>query len=277
MGDDVNAERSKLLNRQKKERTELEKDVKKKKGALKDAAQAKLDELDEKHAAELAEFDSMHSSGGAKKSAGSGGYASSKVPEAPAAEEAPPKPSSSSKKGDTSIRERNWSSLSKKELEEECVKRGIGKKGSKEDLVVKLTCWHSEAVKETAEPAKGSAGDPKEDEESDEEDDDDDEEEDDDGEESEEDPAQSKDPDEAEKQFKREQAVGKAIKVILSKPENQEGFKLEDLPEKLASVNVKNFSPQICGYSTLERFVRKQPERHLRYKKSTQMILPPKK
>lgn len=267
MSDDPHAERSKLLNRQKKERTELEKDVKKKKGALKEAAQAKLDELDEQHAAELKEFDSSHKTGGG----GGGGYASSKPPEAPAPPEE--KPASSSKKGDSSIRERNWSGLSKKELEEECTKRGIGKKGSKEELVVKLTCYHVQT--KSSEASEAPPNKPEKEDEPESEDDDEDEEEEDD-EEEEEDPAAAKDPDEAEKQFKREQAVGKAIKLLLTK-HFPDGFKLDELPEKLSSVNVKNFSPQICGYSTLDRFVRKQPEKILRYKKSAQMILPPKK
>jgi len=40
------------------------------------------------------------------------------------------------------LRERQWNGLSKKELEECCVERGLSKKGSKEDLVMRCIEFH---------------------------------------------------------------------------------------------------------------------------------------
>eukprot|EP00931_Biecheleriopsis_adriatica_P102521 TRINITY_DN7747_c0_g1_i2.p1 TRINITY_DN7747_c0_g1~~TRINITY_DN7747_c0_g1_i2.p1 ORF type:complete len:211 (-),score=77.44 TRINITY_DN7747_c0_g1_i2:195-827(-) len=129
----AHAERSKLVQRQKQQRQELEKKIKKLKGAMKEAAQKELDELEEKHEAELAEFD------GSKGVAGAAS-ASKEEPEEKAisAEDA------------KKFRERNWSGLSKKELEEECVLRGLGKKGSKEDLIQKLIIFQQELKSKTA-------------------------------------------------------------------------------------------------------------------------------
>lgn len=42
---------------------------------------------------------------------------------------------------ETVFEERNWSSLSKSALEDECHKRGLGRKGNKEDLVTRLTVF----------------------------------------------------------------------------------------------------------------------------------------
>ena len=56
MSDDMNKEKSKLLNKQKGERNEMEKKLKKAKGAMKDGIQKQLDELTEKHETEMAKF-----------------------------------------------------------------------------------------------------------------------------------------------------------------------------------------------------------------------------
>jgi len=82
------------------------------------------------------------------------------------------------------------------------------------------------------------------------------------------------DAEEMERQHKRELAVRKAIKFIL-KDKCPDGFPLSELVEKLATVNVKGFKPEICGYKSLEKFVKgQQRERALRYDRNTQMILP---
>lgn len=45
----------------------------------------------------------------------------------------------------------NWSSLGKKELEAEAVKRGLGKKGNREELVTKLTIFGTDQKKKIEE------------------------------------------------------------------------------------------------------------------------------
>ncbi len=53
---DKNAEKSKLLNKQKAEKNELEKKLKKAKGAMKDGVQKTLDETLARHEEEMAKF-----------------------------------------------------------------------------------------------------------------------------------------------------------------------------------------------------------------------------
>lgn len=43
--------------------------------------------------------------------------------------------------------DRQWDSYSKKELEEACQERGLGKKGAKDDLVMKLISFHQDQAK----------------------------------------------------------------------------------------------------------------------------------
>jgi hypothetical protein len=241
---EVQAERSRLLNRQKKDRTELEKDVKKKKGALKETAQAKLDQLEADHARELSEFDLSH------------GLASGAQPDAPVAA-APSKRS----KLPTDL---EWSELSKKELQEECAQREISKGGGKEDLVTRLICW---AAEETARRANTG-------------DDEDDESESSDEEEEDEFDSDSDLPDmtddqkvEAEKQYKRELIVRKAI-LHLFESRFPEGFPLDDLPDVLARIKVVNFKPESLGYATLHEFARKQPRDAIYYDKGIRFLKP---
>mmetsp|Transcript_60487 Transcript_60487/g.136100 ORF Transcript_60487/g.136100 Transcript_60487/m.136100 type:complete len:254 (+) Transcript_60487:66-827(+) len=252
--DAAHQERSKLIQKQKQERTELEKKVKKSKGAMKDAAQKELEELEKKQEAELAEFD-----------AGKGVAAAAPAKSSSAEEDAAKTSADASE-----FRERHWSSLSKKELEEECALRGIGKKGSKEELVTKLTIFHQElASKAPAEPATKEAAPEEKGEEDDDEEDDDEESE------SDEEEGPPVDEEEQERQYKREQAMQKALKHLL-KVKFPEGFPLSEFNEKLEAVSVTNFAPEKLGYKTVEKFLRNQPEKVLRYKKKTQMILPPK-
>ncbi|CAK9053609.1 unnamed protein product, partial [Durusdinium trenchii] len=266
--------RSKLVQRQKQQRQELEKKIKKLKGALKESAQKDLEALEQQHEADLASFDGKGGEGkDAIKKDGEDKDISTSAP------------SQDMKK----FRDRNWSGLSKKELEEECTARGLGKKGSKEDLVQKLIVFQQELASKVASEAKESgkggytssgvqaaeeAVIVQDDEEDDEEEDDEEEEEDDDDDEDED--GEQVDREEMERQGKREKAIQKAIQFLL-KQKCQDGFPLNELVSKLEMVNVKGFAPEKLGYKTLEKFVRGQPEAVLRYRKQDQMVLPPKK
>lgn len=246
---DVQAERSRLLNRQKKDRTDLEKDVKKKKGALKTAAQAQLDQLEADQARELAEFDKSH--GLAAQDESSPADAIAKVKRLPM--------------------DIPWIDLSKKELMEECAVRGISKGGGKEDLVTRLICW---AAEEKAR--RTTAGEPLED-----------------GDEDDQESVHSSDEDsvssdgedddiadmseeqkqEAEKQYKRELIVRKAI-LHLFETKFPDGFPLDELPEYLARIKVVNFRPETLGYSSLHEFARKQPREAIFYDKGHRFLKP---
>jgi hypothetical protein len=250
---DVQAERSRLLNRQKKDRTDLEKDVKKKKGAMKTAAQAQLDQLEADQARELAEFDKAH---------GLAGMASLE----------PSEPSQPSSDDTRKLRKLpldvDWGDLSKKELAEECGIRGISKGGGKEELVTRLICWAAE--EKTRRAKAGEDDDVSEDEEENS---------------SDNDSVTSEDeeddiPDmtdeqkmEAEKQYKRELIVRKAI-LHLFESKFPDGFPLDELPEYLARIKVVNFRPESLGYSTLHEFARKQPREAIFYDKGTRYIRP---
>eukprot|EP00930_Biecheleria_cincta_P009902 TRINITY_DN111790_c0_g1_i1.p1 TRINITY_DN111790_c0_g1~~TRINITY_DN111790_c0_g1_i1.p1 ORF type:complete len:249 (+),score=39.61 TRINITY_DN111790_c0_g1_i1:110-856(+) len=88
------------------------------------------------------------------------------------------------------------------------------------------------------------------------------------------DPAEASDREEAKKQLKREQIVCQAIRHIFK--HHPAGFRLNDLAALLEAVNVKNFSPAKCGYSSLERFVRKQSRDVLLYDAVAELVKPPK-
>ncbi|CAE7770342.1 dnajc27 [Symbiodinium pilosum] len=79
-----------------------------------------------------------------------------------------------------------------------------------------------------------------------------------------------------ERQGKREKAIQKAVRFLLTE-KCTDGFPLSELIEKLEMVNVRGFAPEKLGYKTTEKFVRRQPEAVLRYRKQDQMILPPRK
>eukprot|EP00439_Symbiodinium_sp_Y106_P061444 s3762_g9.t1 len=167
------------------------------------------------------------------------------------------------------FRERNWSGLSKKELEEECVARGLGKKGSKEDLVQKLIIFQQELASKLASEeakastaSKGYAAAPAAAAKAGKDDDDDDDEE--------------VDAEEMERQGKREKAIQKALRFLLTE-KCPDGFLLGEVVEKLEMVNVRGFAPEKLGYKTTEKFVRRQPEAVLRYRKKDQMVLPPRR
>jgi hypothetical protein len=260
MPEEANLERSKFIQKQKQEKQELEKKIKKLKGAMKEAAQKELDEMEEKHEADLAAFD---------KDKGTGGGGASSSTAKPKEEE--------SKAAAGDFRERNWSGLSKKELEECCTERGIGKKGSKEELISKLTIFHQDLKRSAARaPASSSGGGGEAAAAPDDDDDDDDEDEDDEeSSDEEDDQVEAVDPEEFEKQGKREKIIQKALRHML-KEKFQDGFPLSELEEKFKSVNVSGFSPEKLGYKTTEKFIKNQPESICRYKKKEQFVLPPK-
>ena len=246
---DVQAERSRLLNRQKKDRSDLEKEVKKKKGALKAAAQAQLDQLEADQARELAEFDKSH------------GLSADASPE----DDAPAETTRKMKKLPLDV---PWNDLSKKELMEECAIRGISKGGGKEELVTRLICWVAEEKARRAAAGDAEDADDSESEHS-----------------SDNDSVTSEDeeddiPDmtdeqklEAEKQYKRELIVRKAI-LHLFESKFPDGFPLDELPEYLARIKVTNFRPESLGYSSLHEFARKQPREAIFYDKGIRYLKP---
>ena len=73
-----------------------------------------------------------------------------------------------------------------------------------------------------------------------------------------------------EKQGKREKIIQGKIYIILK--DDPDGFPLDELPEQLAERGVKNFSPTICGYKTLEKFASRQPEQIMYYSKKKKWI-----
>ncbi len=58
--------------------------------------------------------------------------------------------------------------------------------------------------------------------------------------------------------------------------DKQGPFLLEELPKVLetATPPVKGFTPMICGYTTLKKFIKGQPKKYMRYDKSSGMIEP---
>eukprot|EP00747_Dinoflagellata_sp_TGD_P192287 gnl/TRDRNA2_/TRDRNA2_56921_c0_seq1.p1 gnl/TRDRNA2_/TRDRNA2_56921_c0~~gnl/TRDRNA2_/TRDRNA2_56921_c0_seq1.p1 ORF type:complete len:267 (+),score=110.78 gnl/TRDRNA2_/TRDRNA2_56921_c0_seq1:65-865(+) len=263
---DAQKERSQLCQRQKKEQGEIEKKVKKLKGALKEAAQKELEELVAKHEAELAAFDKPAAAGSKKEASGYTAGSATQPPLAPApAEEKPAKK--------THFRDRNWPSLSKKELEEAAVERGVSKKGSKEELVQRLIMFQQEQGPADASAPSGASS-AKKAESDDEDDDDEDEDDDDEDDEPSDDDGVEADPAEMEAQAKREKAVQKAIRFLLTE-KCKEGFPAADFVVKLEMVNVKGFAPEKLGYKSIDKFLRRQPEKVMRFNKKTQMILPP--
>jgi hypothetical protein len=249
---DVQAERSRLLNRQKKDRSDLEKEVKKKKGALKAAAQAQLDQLEADQARELSEFDKTHGVGGDVNQQGQ----QDEKPEPVKVKRLP--------------MEINWNDLSKKELMEECALRNISKGGGKEELVTRLICWAGEE-----KTRRTNAGEPIEDGDMEDESDHSSDEDSVSSEGEEDDIPDMSDEQklEAEKQYKRELVVRKAI-LHLFESKFPDGFPLDELPHYLACIKVLNFRPESLGYSSLHEFARKQPREAIFYDKGERFLKP---
>mmetsp|Transcript_7157 Transcript_7157/g.17362 ORF Transcript_7157/g.17362 Transcript_7157/m.17362 type:complete len:259 (+) Transcript_7157:130-906(+) len=255
---DAAKERSRLLNRQKDERSAVEKQLKKAKGAMKEKAETELQAMEERHTQELAALDG----GGEATAAGSADKKPEKI---------------------KIFEDRQWDSYSKKELEEACQERGLGKKGAKDDLVMKLISFHQdqakrieqnpELVEQSGKAKGGNAKAGKDTLDSDDEEDSDEEEDETDSDEDE-DAKKILDvtPEEAEKQFKREQHVRKALRHVLLK---SGPFALEELPKAMEAV-VKGFTPEILGYTSLRQFAKNQPKRFMRFDKKENMCNPPK-
>ena len=242
---DTQADRSRLLNRQKKDRSELEKEVKKKKGAMKVIAQKMLEELEEAQALELASFDAK-----------AGIAVVAPVVAAPVVAVADP----------TAPLDVDWSDLSKKELEDECTRRALSKGGRREELVTRLIGWAAEMRTIGYVPAP-----PKDDSNSDSNSSDNDSiSSDDDNGNDDMDDAQKL---EAEKQYKREVIVRKAI-LHLFESKFHEGFPLEDLAVNLEKIKVMNFKVESLGYTTLHEFARKQPREAFYYDKGIKWLKP---
>lgn len=147
MDEDFKNEKSRLRNIQAQEIKALEKELKKKKGwrsyfyfryikrlsclavgTLRDTLEEKIEETKTRHQKELIELATKYGSEkGSKKDKTS--------EEGPLAQQGYYFP------------ERNWSSLGKKELEIEVVKRGLGKKGNREELVTKLMIFQTDQKK----------------------------------------------------------------------------------------------------------------------------------
>jgi len=92
-------------------------------------------------------------------------------------------------------------------------------------------------------------------------------------EESDEDPAEAGTLDEAKRHHKRERVAARGIRLLFQ--QRPDGFPLGDLPSLLESVKVRNFAPELCGYSSLELFASHQPPDLLQYDASQQMLRPP--
>ena len=247
MSTDYQAERSRLLNRQKKDRTELEKAVKTKKGSIKVAAQEQLEQLEKDQETELADFDVKH-----------GGSQSVPVVAAPKV---------STKVFKNLPDDIEWNDLSKKELIEECALRGLSKGGGREELVTRLIGWAAE------KKLKVKNGDIDEESEANSSDDDSVSSS---GEEDDIPDMSDEQKVEAERQYKRELIVRKAI-LHLFESKFPEGFPLEELPEYLAKIKVMNFKPESLGYISLHEFARKQPREAIYYDKNKKWLKPVEK
>ncbi|EEA05638.1 uncharacterized protein CMU_026460 [Cryptosporidium muris RN66] len=114
-------ERSRIIQRNREEIRALEKEIKNKKGILKQQCQKNLETVLKRQEEELQKFEAQYN------------YKTTKT-----------KSSSRGTICDTNIKpitlheEKQWSSLSKTELESECRLRGLNSKGSREDLVTRL-------------------------------------------------------------------------------------------------------------------------------------------
>ena len=252
MSDDTHQERSRLVQRQKKEMADLEKELRKRKGAMREAIEEKIEETEKLHADELIQFDKSKGIEHAEKS----------------------KPSAEVVAASQAARQqRNWSSLAKAELEEECLDRGLSKKGSKEELITRLMTSFSAVATEAKDERSPKAKSPR----SPNRNDDSDSYESDSDSDSDSEPAKAtvvvEDPEEAAKQYKRERIVQKAI-LHLFERKFPHGFPLEELPALLEKIKVSNFKPQALGYESLHEFARKQPRALIRYDKYKGMIHP---
>merc|ERR1712039_790438 len=159
------------MGKQKQAIAEQEKKIKKLKWAMKAAAQDELEAMEAKHAEELKAFDAgpapaaestadreeeeeeegeknadgeEEEEGEKKKKKKKKDKKEDKEEEEEKEEEKKEEEPPSKKAPKKQVfRERNWNGCSKTELEEECVERGLSKKGKKEDLIMRLIDFHN--------------------------------------------------------------------------------------------------------------------------------------
>ncbi|KAL7068595.1 hypothetical protein ACR3K2_09340 [Cryptosporidium serpentis] len=326
-------EKSKIIQQHREEVRALEKEIKNKKGILKQQYQKNLEAVLKRQEEELQKFEAQYN------------YESTKT-----------KQSFKNTIYDTNIKpiilheEKQWSSLSKTELESECRLRGLNSKGSREDLVTRLYIFttdqkskantnldtsnieitsnnnikkdnisstqstttsfaippsinfsdaggtgkrKSKFTKRKADHRK--QGQHKQDswaafcarnsiprkankeldsENKDQEDD----------ESSEENNSESNldniiiDEEERARQRKREAVMGKALEKILTNTRIRcadDGILIDDLMDRLAKLNIRNFRPELLGYKTCEDWIVAQPEKLLVYDIKNKRIYPP--
>ncbi|KAH3756835.1 hypothetical protein Pelo_11334 [Pelomyxa schiedti] len=303
-------DRVKLLHRHSEEQRAALKDLKRKKGALRDAAQVKYDELLSRHQAELEEFERTNAATATTTAAQPSTTTSSAATTSSAT-----KPASSAvtstpavDPATTKFPVLKWGDLSRTELAEECVKRGLGKKGSKEELTTRLVIFSQEQAKmkfpapakvskpaaatgAAATPSKPAASTPppsasaaksdsKPVKKSEESEDDDSEEgsddsEDDDSDESDELTEEEKA--ELERQHKRKNLLLLTISDLLKT--HSSGISLDDLPDILIAAGVlrdkANLAPEKFGYKSLAEMFKAQPRQILVFDSASNRILPP--
>eukprot|EP01054_Gregarina_sp_Poly1_P001577 Gregarina_sp_Poly_1__1576@NODE_139_length_13109_cov_53_487809_g124_i0_p5_GENE_NODE_139_length_13109_cov_53_487809_g124_i0NODE_139_length_13109_cov_53_487809_g124_i0_p5_ORF_typecomplete_len320_score56_85SAP/PF02037_27/2_3e03SAP/PF02037_27/7_8e05SAP/PF02037_27/6_6e03OSTHTH/PF12872_7/0_00033SbsC_C/PF18058_1/0_052_NODE_139_length_13109_cov_53_487809_g124_i068987857 len=288
--EDAHVKRSQLINEHLQECRAIEKDLKKKKlpTKQKEMLEARLETLREAHEKRLAEFDAAQGTGRTLRPV---------VPDEP--------PSGNRSTGEEVIFEdRSWSSLSKRELEDECQRRALSRKGGKEDLVSRLTVFSldqkSKAARTAGPVTKPSEprtikyetvvsqgpstkqdyrnknkklwkrrGPPKAQRKTSSSSGSSDE-----GSGAEDSGAAEEIDEERVKQLKREMLVQNALAVILKK--YSKGIKLDDIPMYLEKAKVVNFTPTALGYSSLEEWISNQPKDILHIEKKSLLIYPPR-
>lgn len=280
------ADRKALVKKHEAIISALTKDIKKKKGAYKTAAEQKLAEAEAAYQEELAAFDA---GGGAtihvsetteassesatqkpeegeeqakeakpvkeadtkkeKEKGGKGGKEATKK----VVEEKETKPAAeNNKKVKLDFDRRDLQGMSKKDLEEECTKLQLGKKGSKEDLITRLMTFcldndqKEDASEDEEEEEKGKKGGKNNDKKDDS-------------------LMTEEEKKEAERLYKREQAIQKALRVLLkSKPD---GVLVSAVLDELTAIGCKNFKPQMLNYQTMDEMLEDMPEYVLEYHK----------
>eukprot|EP01057_Protomagalhaensia_wolfi_P000377 Protomagalhaensia_wolfi_Nauph_80__376@NODE_1208_length_1658_cov_22_457072_g928_i0_p1_GENE_NODE_1208_length_1658_cov_22_457072_g928_i0NODE_1208_length_1658_cov_22_457072_g928_i0_p1_ORF_typecomplete_len322_score67_21SAP/PF02037_27/0_00013SAP/PF02037_27/7_3e03Efg1/PF10153_9/0_007Efg1/PF10153_9/5_3e03LETM1/PF07766_13/0_019OSTHTH/PF12872_7/0_026Chorion_2/PF03964_15/0_023Chorion_2/PF03964_15/2_5e03DUF755/PF05501_11/3_1e03DUF755/PF05501_11/0_031DUF755/PF05501_11/50TEX12/PF15219_6/4_9_NODE_1208_length_1 len=298
IAEDAHVKRSQLINEYLQEARAIEKDLKKKKlpAKQKETLEAKLDTLREEHEQRLAEFDEAQGITSAK---------AAKLTDADKAKTSATDPAV--------FEERSWGSLSKRELEEECIRRGLTRKGAKEDLVSRLTIFtldHKAQKARSGEPddvplipakapikyetvipqgpttkpdyrnknkklwkRRGPPTKSKRTSSSSSS-----------GSDSEAESSdaapeaapQGEDPEneERQKQLKREAIIQNVLGSILKK--YTKGIPIQEMPEYLERFRVQNFSPAALGYADVEEWISRQPRDVLHVDKKTLLVYPPR-
>lgn len=283
----MEAERSKLLNRQRAEKQAALKDLKKKRGDLLDAAKKKYEELLERQEQELAEFDEKNNTGG--KSAEK---ARKEREEAAAAASEPTSHGVVTANEDGIL----FKDMSKKELETECKARGISHKGSREDMIMRLLTSDAAPVKSQAKkkassgpkrvvvsaPKKQQKEEDEEESESESESESENEEEEEEHEEKKEVPKELTPEEKAEKEEKERIKKRKAfLRQSLQRlvKENSDGVLGSDLADKLIEMGVlrdaAGLAPEKFGFGDMKDLLISFSPKTINYDDARDMIYPP--